>query len=36
MKKKIEVIQDTFDCAEVNTDIKLMIHLDSETEALHA
>ena len=27
---------DTFDCTEVNTDIKLMIHLDSETEALHA
>ena len=26
---------DTFDCAGVNTDIKLMIHLDSEAEALH-
>ena len=25
---------DTFDCAEVNTDIKLMIHMDSEEEAL--
>lgn len=27
---------DSFDCAEVNTDIKLMIHMDSEVEALHA
>lgn len=27
---------DTFDCAEVNTDIKLMIHMDSEAGALHA
>lgn len=27
---------DIFDCAEVNTDIKLMIHMDSEVEALHA
>lgn len=27
---------DIFDCAEVNTDIKLMIHMDSEEEALHA
>lgn len=27
---------DSFDCAEVNTDIKLMIHMDSEAEALHA
>lgn len=27
---------DLFDCAEVNTDIKLMIHMDSEEEALHA
>lgn len=27
---------DTFNCADVNTDIKLMIHLDSEEEALKA
>lgn len=27
---------DSFDCAEVSTDIKLMIHMDSETEALQA
>ncbi len=27
---------DIFDCAEVNTDIKLMIHMDSEAEALYA
>lgn len=27
---------DIFDCAEVNTDIKLMIHMDSEADALHA
>lgn len=27
---------DSFDCAEVNTDIKLMIHMDSESEALRA
>ncbi len=27
---------DSFDCAKVNTDIKLMIHEDSEAEALHA
>ncbi len=26
---------DSFDCKEVNTDIKLMIHMDSEAEALH-
>lgn len=26
---------DTFDCTEVNTCIKLMIHMDSEEEALH-
>lgn len=26
---------DSFDRADVNTDIKLMIHMDSETEALH-
>lgn len=26
---------DVFDCAEVNTDIKLMIHMDSKGEALH-
>lgn len=26
---------DIFDCAEVNTDIKLMIYMDSEEEALH-
>ncbi|MCM1024995.1 MAG: VOC family protein [Roseburia sp.] len=27
---------DTFDRAEVNTDVKLMIHMDSEEEALQA
>lgn len=27
---------DTFDCAEGNTDIKLMIHMESEEEALSA
>ncbi len=27
---------DSFDCAGVNTGISLMIHMDSETEALHA
>lgn len=27
---------DSFDCAEVNTDIKLMIHMDSESEASRA
>lgn len=26
---------DNFDCADVNTDIKLMIHMDSQAEALH-
>ncbi len=26
---------DTFDCAEVNTDIRLMIEMDSKEEALH-
>lgn len=26
---------DSFDCADGNTDIKLMIHMDSESEALH-
>lgn len=26
---------DTFDGVDVNTDIKLMIHMDSEAEALH-
>lgn len=26
---------DSFDCADVNTDIKLMVHMDSEAEALH-
>lgn len=25
---------DSFDCANVNTDIKLMVHMDSEAEAL--
>ena len=25
---------DTFDCAEVNTDIRLMVHLDSKEQAL--
>lgn len=27
---------DNFDCAEVNTDIRLMVHMDTEEEALHA
>lgn len=27
---------DTFDCADVNTDIRLMIHMGSEEEALRA
>ena len=27
---------DSFDCAEVNTDIKLMIHTDSKSDALRA
>ncbi|MCX4322548.1 MAG: VOC family protein [Lachnospiraceae bacterium] len=26
---------DSYDCKEVNTDIKLMLHMDSEEEALH-
>lgn len=26
---------DVFDCADVNTGIKLMIHMEQETEALH-
>lgn len=27
---------DTFDCAEVNTDVRLMVHMESKEEALNA
>lgn len=29
------VAEDTFDCAEVNMDIKMMVHMDTVTEALY-